>query len=381
MRLVVNPKDELSLRRIINEPKRGIGDKTLEKLAAFAAIRNESILEALEDEEVLMTLPSKAYEPVKQMVEAIRLCREEKDNLRVSDIYDLLLVRTGYLKALETEGTIEAEGRIENIMEFKSVIYDYESTPQIPDDDWGTDWEADLVSEGGEGVSQQISAGPTLEGFMEKLTLMAEIDNHDSSLDAVVMMTLHSAKGLEFPVVFMPGMEDGLFPGHRSFDDEEKMEEERRLCYVGMTRAKSRLILSSASVRTLYGRTDYTRESQFMRELDKDLLEGDRVYEKKDPYLGRDTSYGGPRISTGSMDGFSNPVFSDYKPFDVSFAKQETKKAAKQESNFQVGDRVSHPKFGNGVVKEVTASAVVVDFGEEGSKKMAKGIAPLTKIQ
>ena len=183
MRLVVNPKDDLSLRRIINEPKRGIGDKTLEKLAAFAAVRNESILEALSDVEVLSTLPSKAYQLVKEMVDAINLCREEKDNLRVSDIYDQLLVRTGYLRALEAENTIESEGRIENLMEFKSVIYDYEAEPLLPVDDW------DLEENSTDGEPK--TEGPTIEGFMEKLTLMSEIDNHDATQDAVVMMTMH----------------------------------------------------------------------------------------------------------------------------------------------------------------------------------------------
>ena len=150
---------------------------------------------------------------------------------------------------------------------------------------------------------------------------------------------------------------------------------------MGMTRAKARLILSSSSVRTLYGRTDYTRESQFLRELDSSLLEGDRVYERRDPYLGRDTSYGGPKISTGSMDGFAMDNLAGYRPFDISTAKQETKRAAKLETDFAVGDKVSHPKFGEGIVREVTESAVVVEFEEEGRKKMAKGVAPLTKIK
>ena len=228
MRLVVNPYDDLSFKRVVNEPKRGMGDKSVEKVEAFAKVRGESLLQALSDEEVLSTLPSKAYAGVKAMVECINLCRAERENLRVSDIYDNLLVKTGYMKALEDANTVEAEGRIENLMEFKSVIYDYEDEAE----------------------------NPTIEEFMEKITLMAEVDNHDESQDAVVLMTMHSAKGLEFPVVFLPGLEDGLFPGHKAFDTPTGMEEERRLCYVGMTRAKETLILCSAAIRTLYGRTD-----------------------------------------------------------------------------------------------------------------------------
>lgn len=145
MRLVVNPQDDLSFKRVVNEPKRGMGDKSVEKIETFAKIRGESLLQALSDEEVLSTLPGKAYAGVKAMVDCINLCREERENLRVSDIYDNLLVKTGYMKALEDANTVEAEGRIENLMEFKSVIYDYEEEAE----------------------------NPTYRRIMEKITLMA----------------------------------------------------------------------------------------------------------------------------------------------------------------------------------------------------------------
>lgn len=347
MRLVVNPYDDLSFRRVVNEPKRGMGDKSVEKIQAFAQIRGESMLQALSDEEVLSTLPSKAYAGVKAMVECINLCRQERENLRVSDIYDNLLVKTGYMKALESANTIEAEGRIENLMEFKSVIYDYEEEAE----------------------------NPTIEEFMEKITLMAEVDNHDEDQNAVVLMTMHSAKGLEFPVVFLPGMEDGLFPGHKAFDSPTGMEEERRLCYVGMTRAKETLILTSAAVRTLYGRTDYTRESQFLREVDKRLLEGDAVYVRKS----RDSGLG---VSTGSFDGFAKKE--SPKPYDaLRYAKAATKAnagAAAGGESIVAGDRVRHAKFGEGLVIDADDRTLVVIFDTAGQKKMAKGIAPLKKI-
>ena len=344
MRLVVNPYDDLSFKRIVNEPKRGMGDKSVEKAEAFARIRGESLLQALSDEEVLSTLPSKAYAGVKAMVECINLCREERENLRVSDIYDNLLVKTGYMKALEDANTVEAEGRIENLMEFKSVIYDYE----------------------------EESENPTIEEFMEKITLMADVDNHDETQDAVVLMTMHSAKGLEFPVVFLPGLEDGLFPGHKAFDSPSGMEEERRLCYVGMTRAKEILILCSAAMRTLYGRTDYTRESQFLREIDKRLLEGDAVYERKR----RDSGLG---VSTGSFDGFA--AKESPKPFDaLRFAKAATRANAAAAEELAVGDRVRHAKFGEGLVIDRDDRTLTVIFDSAGQKKMAKGIAPLKKI-
>ena len=372
MRLVVNPRDDLSLRRIINEPKRGIGEKTIDKLAVFASVRGQSILEALGDEEVLQTLPAKAYEAVKAMAATILLCRQERENLRVSDIYDHLLVDTGYLAALEAEKTVESESRIENLMEFKSVIYDYESQEAL------AAMEADLSFRGEEETEAE---GPSIDGFMEHLSLMSEIDNHDPSQDAVVMMTMHSAKGLEFPVVFLPGLEDGLFPGSRSFDSESGMEEERRLCYVGMTRAKERLILSSATTRTLYGRSDYTRESQFLREMDESLLEGDRVFKRRDPYGSRTTTYRGPGVSTGPIDGFREEAKPYLKPFDVNVAKTETRAAASGgETDFTPGDRVRHPKFGTGTVRSIQGKMVVVAFDEAGEKKMALGIAPLKKL-
>ena len=383
MRLVVNPKDDMSLRRIINEPKRGVGDKTIEKLQAFAGVRGESMLEALASEEVLATLPGKAYSEVKNMVEIINLCRSEQENLRVSDIYDQLLVKTGYLAALESEKTIEAEGRIENLMEFKTVIYDYEQEmgmEMLVDAEMDVrDGYSDFVDEFGE---ESESEGPTLAGFMEKISLMADVDNHDETQDAVVMMTMHSAKGLEFPVVFLPGMEDGLFPGHRSFDSIEEMEEERRLCYVGMTRAKERLFMTSAAIRTMYGRTEYTRESQFLREIDPKVMTGDSIYVRNDDYgMGR---VAGPGVPTGSFDGYASDDYAGYNPFNALKAAKEAlkKQVAKEEreSDFEIGDIVEHAKFGVGHVTDMTDSTVTVNFASVGTKKLAKGIAPLKKI-
>ena len=344
MRLVVNPKDDLSMRRIVNEPKRGMGDKTVEKVMGFAAVKDKSLLEALSDPEVQDTLPGKAYDRIRELTDCLNLCRQERANLKVSDIYDRLLTKTGYLPALEETGTVEAEGRIENLMEFKSVIYDYEK---------GTE-------------------NPTIEEFMEQLTLAAEVDNYDEHQDTVTLMTMHSAKGLEFPVVFLPGLEDGLFPGNKAFDDPSGMEEERRLCYVGMTRAKELLFLSSAEERTRYGRTEYTRESQFLRELDRRLVEGDAVYQRKSG----DSSLG---VSTGSRDGYAAKP---YKPFDaLKYARYSTRQnAMKNTESFAPGDRVSHGKFGEGMVLEATDTIVTVAFDGAGVKKLALGVAPLKKI-
>ena len=349
MRLVINPSDDLSFKRIINEPKRGMGEKTVEKIEALAMVNQQSMLEAISDEMVLASLPSKAYQSVKKMVEVINLCRQEKENLRVSDLYDNLMVKTGYLKALEDANTVEAEGRIENLLEFKSVIFDYEHETQEP----------------------------TIEEFMEKIALMADVDNHNEDEDAVVLMTMHSAKGLEFPVVFLPGLEDGLFPGNRAFDNPEGMEEERRLCYVGMTRAKETLILTSAAMRTLYGKTDFTRESEFLREIDKGLIDGDAIYERRAKNIGGGGSSLG--VSTGTIDGYSNKT--SYKPFDpLKYSKQQSKSITKSNEDYLNGDRVLHSKFGEGTVINQNDKVIIISFDTAGEKKLAKGIAPIKKI-
>ena len=219
---------------------------------------------------------------------------------------------------------------------------------------------------------EKDAENPTVEEFMEQLTLAAEVDNYDEDQDTVTLMTMHSAKGLEFPVVFMPGLEDGLFPGNKAFDSVAGMEEERRLCYVGMTRAKELLYLTSAAVRTRYGRTDYTRESQFLREVDKKLLTGDAVFEKKSG----GTSLG---VSTGSMDGYAKEP---YKPYDaLKYARMNTRaNAGTGETEFAVGDKVEHKKFGQGLVIEADDKTVKVAFDSVGMKKLAKGLAPLKKI-
>jgi DNA helicase-2/ATP-dependent DNA helicase PcrA len=348
MRLVQNPADDLSLERIINEPKRGIGQKTLEKLKMLAAVQNQSIFQVLMDPEIMQGLPGKAGENLYQLAETISRLSQEQDNLKISDIYDVLLVRTGYLQALERQNTVEAKTRIENLLEFKSVIYDYEKTKE----DAG---EPDSLSE-----------------FMESIALMAEVDNLDPEENAVVMMTLHSAKGLEFPVVFMVGMEDGLFPSWRSFERNDGLEEERRLCYVGMTRAMEKLYLTSAGIRTIYGKTDYTRESMFLREIDKKVLEGDAIF------------------TGSSFDRYSGTVskssYSDeeeiFRPFaQIRAIKQSS--AAKPRltaADLEPGSMVKHTKFGEGQVIAVEGNAVTVIFDSVGTKKLAIDVAPLTKL-
>lgn len=344
MRLVQNRADDLALARIINVPKRGIGGKTVEKLQALAKVRGESLFDTIMDREITGSFSSKVSKALEDLSETIYKYSKEQFSMKISDIYDGLLVDCGYLRDLEAQNTLEAESRLENLMEFKSVIKDYESEDN----------------------------NITLAEFMERIALLAEVDNHDANENAVVMMTLHSAKGLEFPYVFMPGMEDGLFPGWRAFDRPDGLDEERRLCYVGITRAKKRLWMSSAERRMLYGRTDYTRESQFLHELDKKLVEGDAIYEKKNRYFGGEFS-----------DGIVNEK--PFMPFDkLRYAAQETKKTVSSmkkegDSGFVVGEKVFHQKFGEGTILECDEKTVRVDFSDK-PRKLAIGFVVLKKV-
>ena len=354
MRLVVNPADDLALKRVINEPKRGIGAVTLGKLEALARVHGLSLLDILSQDEISYSLPAKAQKAVGEMVRIIRLCAQEKENLRVSDIYDQLLVKSGYLKALEAEDTQEAASRIENLMDFKSFIYDYEKEKEDTDEK------------------------ATLEEFLEKVATNGDADKLEEGTGKVTLMTIHSAKGLEFPIVFLPGMEDGLFPGHRALDNENGMEEERRLCYVGMTRAREKLFLTGASYRVLYGHGEYTRESTFLRELDKSLLDeaGDTVFtagRRTNNFLG---------VDTGSPDGFSEPAFRPYPAYDpLKYARQAVRENTRSAGrSFTAGERVRHGKFGEGMVLEVDDKTVTVIFDSVGRKKLAKDIAPIEKL-
>ena len=354
MRLVVNPADDLALKRVINEPKRGIGAVTLGKLEALARVHGLSLLDILSQDEISYSLPAKAQKAVGEMVRIIRLCAQEKENLRVSDIYDQLLVKSGYLKALEAGDPRGPASRIENLMDFKSFIYDYEKEKEDTDEK------------------------ATLEEFLEKVATNGDADKMEEGTGKVTLMTMHSAKGLEFPIVFLPGMEDGLFPGHRALDNENGMEEERRLCYVGMTRAREKLFLTGAAYRVLYGRGEYTRESTFLRELDKSLLDeaGDTVFtagRRTNNFLG---------VDTGSPDGFSEPAFRPYPAYDpLKYARQAVRENTRSAGrSFTAGERVRHGKFGEGMVLEVDDKTVTVIFDSVGRKKLAKDIAPIEKL-
>ena len=384
MHLVENPSDDVAMARIINEPKRGLGPKSLGGIVSYAKAYKLSIFEALKEQEVLGSLSRKSRAAVEDLVTMLDELGAEQDNMELSDIYDNLIRRSGYLTALEAENTVEADARIENILELRSVIAEFEEKAAgsvLTDEEDEFREERDRLREDGFDVKE-----PTLlQSFLEKIALLSDIDNRDESEDAVVMMTLHSSKGLEFPVVFMPGMENGLFPGSTSMDDPSKMEEERRLCYVGITRAMRKLYLTGAQTRMLYGRTDFTIESEFMREMDTTLLEGDPTVAERTASAGGIRGDGGilgMREFKGRYEGSADGYDASFsKPFDaLKFAKKQASKGISNEG-FEAGDRIRHPKFGEGLLIDQDAKTLTIAFDSVGIKKLGKGFVKLTKVE
>lgn len=379
LRLIDNPNDDVAFQRVINEPKRGLGDKTLGRIIHYANLRNISLFEAISEEEILNGLNKKSGAEVEKFLEAISGLRNEIENLRLCDLYDNLLNQSGYLKALELENTIEADSRIENIMELRTVISEFENM----DKDFLTkemDFERENmgIESGGEELTE-------LGAFLEKLSLLSDIDRDNDNDDKVTMMTLHSAKGLEFKVVFMPGLENGMFPSIQSLQEMDKLEEERRLCYVGITRAKERLFLSGAKVRMIYGSTDYTAESKFIDEMEKSLIDGDISEKSKEKFAGGlfgDDGYFGDFNFKGrkptSIDGYNETPIG--MPFDFKTEAKKITEKKRVQSDLKQGEMIRHPKFGIGKITGVTEKILIIEFENGETKKIGKGYVDLKRV-
>lgn len=337
LRLVFNPHDNLSLMRVVNEPSRKIGLTTVEKVAAAAAERSVSMFSVMEIAETVPEL-AKVAEKLKTFTGLIRGVQQTTSQEKPSEILEALYSRSGYLDMLLAENTIENQTRMENIQEFIQSAKEYENSAEEP----------------------------SLFEFLENTALVADVDNYDAEADSVVLMTLHAAKGLEFPVVFMCGMEEGLFPNQRSLYDEEEIEEERRLCYVGITRAKKRLHLTYSMRRSMYGGSMYSKASRFLNEIPVQYIETVET--------GR-----GERVEAGGR------AKSQKDLFDEIFArKPATPKAAEPASYaFKAGDMVMHKKFGRGMILSVTPAGADVKleivFDEVGTKSLMGSFARLQK--
>ena len=365
LRLISNPDDDISLQRIINVPKRGIGSSSVDKMADFAAMHDISIFQALDSVELLGLSP-KITKGAREFRDLIKNYTQMQEFLSVTELVEDILDKSGYREMLKAEKSIEAQSRLENLDELLSVTKNFEDG----------------------------SEDKSLVAFLTDLALVADIDSLDDDgeeKDSITLMTLHSAKGLEFPVVFLIGLEEGVFPHSRSLMEEAEMEEERRLAYVGITRAEQTLFITNAQMRTLYGRTSMNPASRFISEIPEDLLEGVEKEEKgmNTPFGSRGTSFGrstsrttgtsfGSRTSGTTGTSFGTPV--PRKPVMRPLAAS----TGGDTVGWRVGDKAEHGKWGIGTVVSVKGEGEGTELdiafpSPTGIKRLLAKFAPITK--
>ena len=321
--VISNRADDLRLKRIINQPPRGIGAKTVETIERLCAASGKPLYSVVSDPYSYPAMERSAQKLMNFTV-LIEECAELAQTLPLPDFYEELLIRTGYVKMLEEKDELENRTRLENVRELKSSIVNYVENADTP----------------------------TLSGFLEEIALYTDIEQYDQDADAVVMMTMHSAKGLEFPNVYVVGMEEGLFPGMRSIGDPEEMEEERRLCYVAITRAKKHLTLSCAKQRMLYGRTSVNRHSRFIEEIPPELITGKKAELPKT---------------------YQKPAQPQHQPraWTDSFQTRKTQAAL---PDFRKGDMIVHDTFGRGMILSVLKmgndAMLEIAFDQVGTKRL-----------
>lgn len=376
LKTVDNGRDDVAVKRIINIPKRGIGLTSIDKIQSYADEKGISFFDALMEVDYIQGV-SRAASKIKEFTNFIRVLRSKLGEFPLTEVLDDIITGTGYVEELKAEGTDEAKGRIENIDELISKLTEYEKGEEMP----------------------------TLSGFLEEVALVADIDSLENGNDYVVLMTVHSAKGLEFPKVYLPGMEDGLFPSYMCItsDDPTDVEEERRLCYVAITRAMESLTISCAKARMLRGEMQYNKMSRFVKEIPIRLIEdksGVKVTNKVSDMIKAPTAYQSSK-KFGNAVPYSTNVFD--KPVKKSMSAAEflgmgaikkgsdmykssstSKGATKGGLDYRVGDTVKHIKFGVGVVTAIVDAGrdyeVTVNFSQAGIKKMFASFAKLKKV-
>lgn len=340
LRVIFNPNDSLSLLRIINVPRRGIGDATLGRLQVYAAENGLHLFEVLSNAAAVPGLNSRFVGKLDELSGIIFELMGEAEEVPVKQLIEDVMQRTGYLEELQLSKNVQDQSRVDNLMELLSVAEDF--------------------AKGGE--------ENTLENFLANVALVSDIDDAELGEDAVTLMTLHSAKGLEFPVVFLAGMEEGIFPHARTLMDEEEIEEERRLCYVGITRAEKYLFMSNARMRTIYGHTVSYPPSRFLQEVPRGLL---HIYKR--PVVQRQA----PREERRSDNRSTANWFLQPKS---SFIPQGNSSG----SSFTAGDKVSHSKWGTGTVVSVKntedGQEVKVAFAGAGIRSLLTKYAVLKKL-
>ncbi|MCZ3419857.1 DNA helicase PcrA [Enterococcus faecium] len=346
LNVLVNPQDSISFERIVNSPKRGIGPGSIEKLRSFASLHEWPLLEAAQNVD-LANIGGKAGQQLGAFGEMIQEVTQMIPYLTVTELTKEVLDRSGYLEDLKIQNTLEAQARIENLEEFLTVTQEFDKQFEQQNEE-----DADAPEE-------------KLTVFLNDLALVSDIDNLEEDASQVTLMTLHAAKGLEFPVVFLIGLEEGVFPLSRALMEESELEEERRLAYVGITRAEEALYLTNAFSRTLYGRTQYNRPSRFVEEIDQELLEieGMRPTPKKTPVFAKKTAY-------------------SYKQPETAVVPSKSATGGENNS-WKPGDKVKHKKWGLGTVVRVSVTSkdleLDVAFPSQGVKRLLAAFAPIEK--
>ena len=367
LKLVYNPMDSISLRRIINVPKRGLGDTSMNKVEMYAVEHNLSLFEVIADPDAVNEIPgitARTRNPLLRFATFIMECVNQSDSLKVSELMEYILKESGYLDMLQEEKTEDNQSRIENLQEFISVAREFEKSDETAD----------------------------LEGFLSNVALVSDLDTNEMGDDQVTLMTLHSAKGLEFPIVFMAGMEEGVFPHSRTFLEPEEIEEERRTCYVGITRAQTKLYMTYAGMRTMFGRTNCNEPSRFLSEIPEEYKEETAARRGS---FNSYSSWGNsgssfvprhvtqPAISAGRTVSAAEALSAmDRRKTQIKAAPGVIKPDISIE--WRAGDKCEHGKWGIGTVVEVKGSGeeteITIAFPNMGIRKLMKKYAPIRKV-
>lgn len=366
LRLINNPSDNLALKRIINEPKRGIGKTSLDKIQAISEQTGIPMYQIIKEADQYGL--SRVYSNAQGFIEVIEDLISKKDEYTITELIKHTLKETGYTKALEDENSIEAENRIENLEEFLTVAVQFE----------------------------EEEADNDLSTFLEGITLSSDIDGMDDEEESVTLMTLHSAKGLEFPVVFLVGMEEGIFPGYKSIGEPKELEEERRLCYVGITRAKNNLYLTCSRQRTMFGSTSCNPVSRFVKEIPENMIEGANEIESEPENKFKDSNYEwsyGKSGNNGKVVSYKVDISSSkpepsfaFKSAESFLAKLNSKAQGNDTdlSKYKEGQRIYHKRFGEGNISKIEPEGddlkLDIQFDKVGHKRLMAKFANLEII-
>ena len=367
LNLIANLSDNISFERIINEPKRGIGPGTVDKIRDFAQLQESSLLDASANI-MLSGIKGKAAQAIWDFANLILDLRERLDQLTITELVEEVLGWMGYMTPLTNPGNLEGEARIGNIQEFLSVTKNFDENGETVEDESGVE---------------------TLSRFLNDLALIADTDDGAQETSEVTLMTLHAAKGLEFPVVFLIGMEENVFPLSRAAEDPDELEEERRLAYVGITRAEKVLFLTNANSRLLFGRTSYNRPTRFINEISSDLLTYQGLARPANTSFkasysnGGGTTFGkGMSLSQALQERKRQAAPSALTSSNLPFGNSN-RSSAKESVAWSIGDIAIHKKWGEGTVLEVSGSGstqeLKINFPEVGLKKLLASVAPIEK--